>query len=134
MVRKSLLRCPARSHQMKLMARPYRRQPIVRVIPHERKRSSLRKNVIRAKKQRVHMENIQTIGYVDEEYMAMIHTEAKHEEMKRIPKAREAVDDEWDKPFKMGAFGLKQFEPMDQDKKRYDKDKKLVRFGNLRAN
>lgn len=35
------------------------------------------------RKQRVHMENIQPIGDVHEEYMAMIHTEVKHEEMKK---------------------------------------------------
>ena len=38
------------------------------------------------RKQREHMGNIQPIGYVDEEYMAMIHTEAKHEVIKRYLK------------------------------------------------
>ena len=62
------------------------------------------------------MENIQPLRYVYEEYMAMIHTEVKHEDMKRIPKAREAVDDEWNKLIKMGAFGMDVFEPMDKVK------------------
>ena len=79
------------------------------------------------------MENIHSIGYVDEEYMAMIHTEVKHEDMKRIPKAKEAVDNEWKKLIDMGAFGMKAFEAMDKVKARYEKNKQPVHFGNLRA-
>lgn len=38
--------------------------------------------------------------------MAMIHTEVKDEEMKKIQKAKEAVDDEWAKLISLGAFGM----------------------------
>lgn len=80
-----------------------------------------------------HQENIHPIGYVDEEYMAMVHTEVKHEHVKRIPKAKQAVDDEWDKLINMGAFGMTEFKDMKAVKRQYDKDEKPVRFGNLIA-
>ena len=53
--------------------------------------------------------------------MAMIHTEVSHDDVKRIPKAKQAVDDEWAKLMKLGVFGMTEFRILLQVKEDYAK-------------
>ena len=53
---------------------------------------------------RPHECNLPSIGFVDEDYWAMVHTPIPMPKAMRIPEAKAAVDKEWDNLYQKGAW------------------------------
>ena len=71
--------------------------------------------------QREHQDKFADKGFVSEEYMAMIHTAIPDHLVKKITGAKDAIDAEWNKLLKLGAFGMKKFEDLKKVQERYAK-------------
>ena len=55
-------------------------------------------------KKRQHDDSFSTAGYISSEWYALVHTPIPIKKAMKIPKAKEAVDGEWTKLFKKGAW------------------------------
>ena len=81
--------------------------------------------------QREHQDHIAMSGYCSEEWFALVHTPIPLKKAYKIPNAKKAVDTEWDKLTKKGAWDFSTVEPRKQvvaDTKRRGVS---VAFGNL---
>ena len=80
---------------------------------------------------REHQDHVAEAGLVSCEWMAMVHTPVKMSDAMKIPKAKEALDKEWDKLGIKNAWDLKTVRPRQQVIKDAKKNNATVHFGNL---
>ncbi len=81
--------------------------------------------------QRRHQSRVAEAGQVSEEYFGLVHTPVPIEKTLRIPKARAALDEEWQKLDNKPAWDLKKVRPKAQVMAEAQAKKKKVHFGAL---
>ena len=80
---------------------------------------------------REHQDHVAEADLVSCEWMAMVHTPVKMSDAMKIPKAKEALDNEWDKLGIKNAWDLKTVRPRQQVIKDAKKNNVTVHVGNI---
>ena len=81
---------------------------------------------------REHQSKISPKGHASEEYYALVHTPIPLKKAMQIPKAKQALDDEWDKLGKK-AWDVSKVQPMAKVKEDAKRRGKEVHFATLQA-